>query len=102
MTRMAARRGRHKARRLSFPLTGLVLHLLGAVLAGVAWLVLVRVAIDLGTDARTDGDARDWGYVVLTGVAAVVALVLAMQLIARTLRRLGLVSDYRSRHARRH
>ena len=67
----------------------LLLLALGMTLAVVAWGYLVFAAIDFGADART-GDSGAWLFLGLASVGAVACLFIALMLIARLLRRLGI------------
>lgn len=90
--RRAAKRKRPVPRPL---LVGLVL---GAVVCGVAWLFLVRAAIDFGRLAR-DGQTLAWAFTVAATIGATACLLLMFLLVARLLMALGLLSDYRPRRS---
>ena len=72
--------------------------LLGALLSGVAWVYLVRAAIAFGRLARC-GQAQAWLFTIAASLGAVVCAVLVLVLVARALRKLGLISDYKPRRA---
>lgn len=77
--------------------------LLGAVLSGVAWVYLVRAAIEFGRLAR-GGQSQAWLFTGAASLGAVVCALLVLVLLARALRALGLISGYKPRRAaaRRH
>ncbi len=62
---------------------------LGVTLSTVAWGYLVWAAIDFGAEAR-DGNGGAWKYLVLASLGAVACLFLALMLVARLLRALGI------------
>lgn len=62
---------------------------LGATAATVAWGYLVLAAIDSGTSAR-EGDPSAWWLLGLSALGAVACLSLALVLLARATRALGL------------
>jgi hypothetical protein len=62
---------------------------LGVTAAVVAWGYLVHAAIDFGTSARA-GDGLAWWFLGLAAVGAVLCLFLALVLVARIARALGL------------
>lgn len=62
----------------------------GITLSLVAWGYLVYAAIDFGATARQDGDSAAWAFLVLAAIGAVACLFLAMMLIVRLSRALGL------------
>ncbi|WP_372728857.1 hypothetical protein [Nocardioides sp.] len=68
------------------PLLGLAA---GVTLAVVAWGYLVKAAIDFGASARS-GQSGAWGFLALASLGAVACLFIAMMLIARLFRHLGL------------
>jgi len=70
----------------------------GAVLTGVAWFYLVGAAIDFGVLA-VNGNARAWLFTLGASVGAVVCMMLMLALVARGLRVVGLISDYKPRRA---
>ena len=70
----------------------------GVVLTGVAWFYLVGAAIDFGVLA-VNGNVRAWLFTVGASVGAVVCMMLMLALVARGLRALGLISDYKPRRA---
>lgn len=71
---------------------------LGAVLAAVAWVYLVSSAVDFGRLAR-HGQPIAWLFTVGASLGAVVCLVLVFVLVARVLRSLGVIRDYKPRRA---
>lgn len=71
---------------------------LGAVLSGVSWTYLVRSAIGFGRLAR-GGQPQAWLVTGASSLGAVVCAVLVLVLVARTLRTLGILGDYRPRRA---
>jgi hypothetical protein len=75
------------------------LLLLGVLVAGAAWFLLVRLAIGSGNRAQ-DGDAAGWVHLGLAGLAAVVALVVGTALLRELLVLLGVVRGYRPKRAR--
>ena len=60
-----------------------LLLLLGSGVAVAAWLVLVRVAIDVGRHARTAPGGIGWVRTVGVGAGAVLCLLLALALAGR-------------------
>ena len=70
----------------------------GAVLAALAWVYLVRSAIDFGLLAR-NGRGEAWVFTGAASLGAVVCALLAMVLVARVLRAVGVISDYQPRRA---
>ena len=64
---------------------------LAMTLAIVAWGYLVYLAIDFGTTAR-GGDGRAWLFLGVSSLGAVLCLFLALVLVARLLRALGITS----------
>jgi hypothetical protein len=60
-----------------------LVHLLGAVVAIAAWGYLVRLAIDLGRDARDDPSAMAWGVAALATLGAAICLLLVFVLLGR-------------------
>lgn len=70
----------------------------GALLTGVAWVFLVRAAIDFGVVA-VHGRLEAWPFTIGAGLGAVVCLVLMLALVGRALRTLGYMSDYKPRRA---
>lgn len=69
----------------------LLLLAVGVTLAVVAWGYLVYAAIDFGSTAR-GGDDRAWGFLALASAGAIACLFIALMLIARLLRALGITS----------
>ncbi len=76
----------------------LLLHVVGAVLAGVAWIFLVNAAIDFGRLARV-GDQAAWVFTAAATIGATVCLLLLFVLGSRVLVTLGLVSEYKPRRS---
>lgn len=64
---------------------------LGVTLAVVAWGYLVYAAIDFGSTAR-NGESQAWWFLAMASLGAVACLFVALMLIARLLRRLGITS----------
>ena len=83
------------------PVLRLLLLLVGMVLSTVAWVVLVRAAIDFGADAR-GGRNAGWAFMALASLGAVGCLLLGLVLLIRALTALGLVGESDSNHAGRH
>ncbi len=75
-------------------------YAVGVLVAGAAWLFLVRAAIDFGAEGR-DGRDIAWLFLGLAVVGAIVCLVLALVLGGRALMAAGLISDYKPRRANR-
>lgn len=86
--RVGSRRGPKKKSTLQPSLLGLAA---GVTLAVVAWGYLVYAAIDFGSTAR-GGEGRAWWFLGLASCGAVACLFVALMLIARLLRRLGITS----------
>lgn len=78
----------------------LVLLVLGVALSVVAWVFLVRAAIDFGQTAR-GGQALAWAFAGGATVGAIGCLLLTFVLLARVGRVLGIGSAYRPRRSRR-
>lgn len=78
----------------------LVLLVLGVAASVVAWVFLVRAAIDFGHTAL-DGQAIAWAFTAGATVGAVGCLLLTFVLLARVKRVLGIGSAYRPRRSRR-
>ncbi len=72
-----------------------LLHVLGVLAGGAAWVFLVRAAIDFGRSARVHGSAAGWGFTVVAGVGAACCLMVVFVLLTR----LGTALGSRSRHA---
>jgi hypothetical protein len=70
----------------------------GVLLAGAAWLFLVRAAIDFGAAAR-GGEGLGWLFLALAVAGAIGCLLLALVLGGRVLMATGIVSDYKPRRA---
>lgn len=62
----------------------------GVTLSLVAWGYLVYAAIDFGATARQDGENAAWAFLALAAVGAIGCLFLAMMLVVRLSRALGL------------
>jgi len=90
-TRAGARRAARPKRRLQPQLVGLGV---GALLALVAWALLVWKAIDFGRSAR-GGDSGAWLYLALASLAAVACLFLSLWLVTVLLRAVGLLAEKR-------
>jgi hypothetical protein len=73
-----------------------LLHAFGTVLAGAAWVLLVRTAIKLG---RASDDVLGWGLTVAATVGATMCLLLVFALLARLWATLGRKSRYQPRRA---
>ncbi|HEY0890616.1 MAG TPA: hypothetical protein VGE38_13490 [Nocardioides sp.] len=86
--RAGARRGARPPRKFRPRLLALAL---AVTLAVVAWGYLVWAAIDFGATAR-GGDGRAWGFLALASVGAIACLFVALMLLARIGRDLGLVA----------
>jgi hypothetical protein len=67
---------------------------LAALVALVAWGLLVWVAIHYGRSAR-GGDSGKWTYLAAASVGAVVCLFVSLWLVTLLLRRLGVLEDHR-------
>ena len=72
--------------------------LLGAALSGVAWFYLVRAAIEFGRLAR-GGQSQAWLFTGAASLGGCVCALLVLVLVARALRALGIISDYKPRRA---
>lgn len=93
------RADRHsETRESSTPLAQVAALGIGVVLTAVAWVFLVRAAIDFGVVA-VNGRTAAWPFTLGAGLGAVVCLVLMLALVGRGLRALGFVSDYTPRRA---
>lgn len=86
--RSATRKGRRQPFRLRLDVALLATAVTAAV---VAWGFLVWFAIDFGTRAR-GGESGAWWLMAATGVGAVACLFVALMLLARLARALGLAS----------
>lgn len=77
--------------------------LLAAVLIAVAWVYMVRAAIEFGRLAR-GGESQAWLFTIAAALGAIACALLGLLLVARALRALGLIRDYKPRRAadRRH
>ncbi len=76
----------------------LVSVLLGALLTGGAWVFLVGAAIDFGVLA-VGGQGTAWLFTLGASTGAFVCMVLLIALVARGLRMMGWLSEYRPRRA---
>ena len=76
----------------------MLLPALGAVAAGVAWVFLVKAAIDFGRVAR-GGDQAAWAFTAGATIGATLCLLLLFVLVARVLVAMGLVSEYKPRRS---
>jgi hypothetical protein len=74
--------------------------LLGMLLAAGGWVLLVVVAIDLGSRGR-EGDTAAWYLLVLAGLGAALCLVVAIFSARLLLVALGVIRDYQGKRARR-
>ncbi|MGI9091694.1 MAG: hypothetical protein ACR2GG_11415 [Gemmatimonadaceae bacterium] len=88
---MSASTGRRRAEKApsTGALRGALLRVLGIVLAGVAWLLLVIAAIDFGRAARDGQGTAGWAFTVAATAGAAACLLLVFVLVAqlgRTLR----------------
>jgi hypothetical protein len=83
------------------PLLPLTSHFFGVVVLGVAWLLLVRVAIGFGADVR-GGSEGAWWRLAATSLAAVACLLGALLLLRRMAVVAGIISAYQPKRARRH
>lgn len=86
--RAGSRRAARPARRFR---PDVLLLAIGITLAVVAWGYLVYAAIDFGGDAR-DGQTQSWALLGLAALGAVACLFVALMLVARLSRALGLTS----------
>lgn len=66
--------------------------LLGVALTVLAWVFLVRAAIDFGATARADGGGA-WVFLVMASLGAIACLFVALMLVTWTARALDLVRD---------
>ena len=71
---------------------------LGALGSGIAWIFLVKAAIEFGRLAR-DGQDLAWVFTAAAAVGATACLLLMFVLGARVLAALGLVSEYKPRRS---
>jgi hypothetical protein len=74
--------------------------LVAMLLAAGGWVLLVVVAIDLGSRGR-EGDTAAWFLVVLAGLGAALCLVVAIFFARLLLVAVGVISDYQGKRARR-
>ena len=86
--RAGTRRGPRRQRSFSPSLLALAG---GVTIAVVAWGYLVYAAIDFGATARS-GNPDAWWFLAMASLGAVACLFVALILIARLLRRLGITS----------
>ena len=87
--------GRRRAvveRKSRGPYLYLVSVVLGALISTVAWVYLVRAAIDFGRTAM-DGRAPAWAFAGAATIGATVCLLLVFALLHRGLRALGWARD---------
>ena len=70
----------------------------GALGSGLAWVFLVKAAIEFGRLAR-DGQDLAWVFTAAASVGATACLLLMFVLGARVLAALGLVSEYKPRRS---
>lgn len=68
-------------------------------LTAVAWVFLVGAAIDFGVLALRSSSRLAWFFTFGASFGAVVCLALLFTLLARSLRQLGYVSEYKPRRA---
>ena len=92
-TRAGARRGARPRRTLPPRLLALGL---GAVVALVAWGLLVWQAIDFGRSAR-EGDSGAWLWLAVASLAAVACLFTCLWLVTVLLRVVGVLAEKRPR-----
>ena len=71
---------------------------LGALASGLAWVFLVKAAIEFGRLAR-DGQDLAWVFTAAASVGATACLLLMFVLGARVLAALGLISEYKPRRS---
>jgi hypothetical protein len=97
--RAAAPAGRRRAEKAPTPrLPYALLRAFSTVLAGAAWVLLVRTAITLGRAAH---DVLGWGLTVAATVGATMCLLLVFALLARLWVALRRKSRYQPRRAAR-
>ena len=82
----------------ALPLPYLLAMALAAALSAGAWVYLVRSAIAFGRLAR-GGQGQAWLFTGAASVGATVCALLVIVLLARMLRSLGIISDYKPRRA---
>jgi hypothetical protein len=70
---------------------------LGVTLTVIAWGYLVKAAIDFGTTAR-GGDSQAWLFLGAASLGAVACLFVALIMVARILRRLGITRGDEDEH----
>ena len=87
--RAGTRRGPRRQRSFSPSLLALAG---GVTIAVVAWGYLVYAAIDFGATARS-GNPDAWWFLAMASLGAVACLFVALILVARLLRRLGITSE---------
>lgn len=85
MGRHAGRRARRTSPRLA------VAYLLGTLATAGAWVYLISAAITFGVLARS-GTGTAWILTVLAGIGATACLLIALILLARLLREVGVLS----------
>lgn len=98
--RRAVSEGRRRAEKQKRPSRRPLLAALaaGALASGVAWVWLVKAAIEFGRLAR-DGQELAWAFTAAASVGATACLLLMFVLGARVLVALGLVSHYKPRRS---
>lgn len=98
--RRMATAGRRRGARQRRPLRRPVLTALGlgAVGCGVAWVFLVKAAIEFGRLAR-DGQNLAWAFTVAATIGAAACLLLMFVLVARVLVAVGVLSEYKGRRS---
>jgi hypothetical protein len=94
-TRGGRRADRQRARVPGVPVLAMAL---GAVVSAVAWVFLVRAAVEFGRLAR-QGSPGAWAFTLGASVGAAVCALLVLVLVARALRTVGLIRDYQPRRA---
>jgi hypothetical protein len=98
-TRGGRRVNRERARAPGLPVLAMTTAMaLGAILSAVAWVFLVRAAVEFGRLAR-QGNAGAWAFTLGASVGATVCALLVLVLVARALRTVGLIRDYQPRRA---
>jgi len=76
----------------------LLAMLLGAALSAVAGWYLVRSAVEFGQLARDD-EPLAWLFTGAASLGAIVCALIGLVMLIRTLRIVGLISDYKPRRA---
>ena len=92
--------GRRRAERQKGPSRRPLLTVLalGALGSGLAWLFLVKAAVEFGRLAR-DGQTLAWAFTATASIGAAACLLLMFVLVARVLVALGLISEYKPRRS---